>query len=302
MHNFKKSLLIFLLFELLFSYTPVFAQTMDSDYSKAGVSAQIEKYLCSPNPVPASQTDLTNGIGTRLQDGGYQKDAAANNNNSGVLYQCINQMYKFAIVVASVMSVFFLVIAGYVYMSAEGNSESVEKAKSIMTSTIASLVILFAGFILLKAINPDLIQFHSIQPPSVTGVPVGGAPVVGGSCSGCQNYAGQLPFKSGTGTQLQPSLAAKLQTLNSVNQNWVISEGYPPTVQHSDPCHNNGSCVDVNIKNLSATNLNQLCQDMRTAGFATILNEYTQFNASAVPNCPAPKAYDTTTGGNLHIK
>ena len=29
------------------------------------------------------------------------------------------------------------------------------------------MVILMAGYLLLKAINPDLIQFKSIQPPSV---------------------------------------------------------------------------------------------------------------------------------------
>ena len=52
-------------------------------------------------------------------------------------------------------------------MSAEGNQESVDKAKNILTTSIASLVILFAGYLLLKAINPDLIQFKSIQPPSV---------------------------------------------------------------------------------------------------------------------------------------
>jgi hypothetical protein len=57
-------------------------------------------------------------------------------------------------------------------MGAEGNQESVEKAKSILTSTLTSIVILFAGYILLKAINPDLIEFQSIKPPIASVAPI----------------------------------------------------------------------------------------------------------------------------------
>ena len=179
MPNIKTHLLIFLLLELLLSYTPALAQTAVYDYSQGGknpVSSQIEKYLCAPSPVNSSETNITNRALTGQTS--YQNQAAFNNNNSGDLYKCINQLYKFAIVVAAVVGVFFIVIAGYVYMSAEGNTESVDKAKSILVSSLASLIILMIGYVLLKAINPDLIQFHSIQPPSVVGGAVG-TPVTG---------------------------------------------------------------------------------------------------------------------------
>ena len=61
-----------------------------------------------------------------------------------------------------------LVIAGYIYMAADGNEEAVTKAKDIITTTIASLVILAAGYILLKFLNPDLVKFQPIQ-PAITG-------------------------------------------------------------------------------------------------------------------------------------
>lgn len=147
----KNFLLLFLLTELLFAYTPAFAQTpVPFDYGKdAGVSNQIKALLCAPPDTGAS--------------------------TNGVLYQCINQLYKFAIVLAVVIGVFFIVIAGYIYMSADGNTESVDKAKSIIESTIVSLVILLGGWLLLNAINPDLIQFHNVQPPTadLSGVGVG---------------------------------------------------------------------------------------------------------------------------------
>jgi hypothetical protein len=151
MRNFKKYFLMLLLAELLLSYSPVYAQAL-TPYryeTDAKVSDQIKQYLCTPSP-------------TTVTEGNAFKNA-----NQGDLYECINRLYKFAIILSCVVGVFFIVIAGYVYMGSEGNQESVEKAKSILTSTLTSIVILLTGFVLLKAINPDLIQFQTIQPQSV---------------------------------------------------------------------------------------------------------------------------------------
>jgi uncharacterized Zn-binding protein involved in type VI secretion len=155
----KKLFAIALNIYLLFGFFNIaFAQTTGQDYTKAGVSEQIRQYLCAPS---SDQSAVINNQNTTTV--GYGTNTAAN----GDLYTCINRLYKFAIVIGGVVGVFFIVIAGYLYMGAGGNDESITKAKDILTTTITSLVILFAGFILLKAINPDLIQFRSIQPPSV---------------------------------------------------------------------------------------------------------------------------------------
>jgi hypothetical protein len=116
-----------------------------STYS--GPEAQIKQFLCTPS------------------DASTSKDKASND-----LYNCINRIYRFALVTASFFAVFMIVLAGWVYMSAEGNEESVTKAKDILVTSIASIVILSSGYVLLKFINPDLIQFQPIQPPSVVGV------------------------------------------------------------------------------------------------------------------------------------
>lgn len=149
-----------------------------------GPEATIQQFLCTPTinnsgtgngTGSGSFSGLTNGKGIAgIGSGGATTDqisaqAGASNTASNDLYNCINRVYRFAIVLASVAGVLLIVIAGYIYMSAEGNSESVDKAKSIITSTITALVILFVGYILLRALNPDLIQFRNIQPPSVNG-------------------------------------------------------------------------------------------------------------------------------------
>lgn len=173
MNKLKKFLYAFLLLELLFSYAPAFAQSASDlcskdpkSYACSGVEAQITRYLCTPKPPSADQTkNYGSGSGNTVSG---TNNAAAFNSNNRVLYDCINQLYKFAIIVAVVIGVFFIVIGGYIYMSAEGNQESVTKAKDILFTTIVSLIILLGGYVLLKQLNPDLIQFHSIQPPSVT--------------------------------------------------------------------------------------------------------------------------------------
>ena len=161
----KKFFLAFMILELALAYAPAFAQQAQFDYAKqAGVADQIRQYLCAPTPVPVNQTQFGSG-GNPITFS--QREAAAANANKNDLYICINKLYKFAIIIASVVGVFFIVIAGYVYMSAEGNQEQVEKAKNILVTTLTSIVILLAGFVLLKAINPNLVEFRSIQPESV---------------------------------------------------------------------------------------------------------------------------------------
>lgn len=145
-----------------------FAQRSDVyDYeAEAGVGQTIRDYLCAPTEPDRNSQNYTAGseiyFGSSAED-----DIAARNAGSQDLYICINRLYRFALVFASVLAVAFIVFAGYIYMSSEGNQESVDKAKSILTTSIAALVILFIGFILLRAINPDLVEFNTIQPPSV---------------------------------------------------------------------------------------------------------------------------------------
>jgi hypothetical protein len=147
MNKLKKYFLIFLLIELMFAYVPAYASTV----TYSGPQQQIADYLCAPST----------------------------GSNSSALFTCINQLYKFAIALACTVGVFFIVIAGYVYMSAEGNQESVDKAKSILVSTIVSLVILFAGFLLLKTLNPDLVNLQPIVLPNATGSVIPPAPTTG---------------------------------------------------------------------------------------------------------------------------
>lgn len=113
-----------------------------------------------PGPVEQSIRDL---LCTPTEPVANQPSAAA-----GDLSKCINKLYKLAIAISAVVAVFFLVVAGYLYMASDGSQESVTKAKEILISTLTGLVILMISFLLLKQINPDLVKFASIQSTAVT--------------------------------------------------------------------------------------------------------------------------------------
>ncbi len=144
----------------------VMAQTaFAADYT--GPESSIRRFLCAPTVGNTGTTGNITKDPLASVNNTTNNGAASNNTAAGDLYVCINRIYRFAIILASVGAVLYIVVAGYMYMSSEGNSEMVDKAKSYVSSAITAIVILLVGYILLKALNPDLIQFHNIQPPSV---------------------------------------------------------------------------------------------------------------------------------------
>lgn len=300
----KKIFLMLLVVYLFFAHTAVFAAEGQPVYS--GVSSQIKQYLCAP-------TEASKDVGTGA------------NTASSDLYKCINQLYKFCIALGGSIAVFFVVVAGYIYMSSDGNQESVDKAKDILVSSITAMVILLGGYILLKAINPDLIEFKPIQPPSVKldtsgwndwqtsknseGSGGGPATLIGAKgptgCSNCTDYtqagiSGNSTQKSGQNTFLSQGLVDKLKQIRTTYPNFIVNEAFPPTVNHASGCHFNGTCVDVGINNKTPAELDKLCQAAKNAGLS-ILNEYGNYKASDFKVCPAPRTYSTTTGGHLHL-
>lgn len=79
------------------------------------------------------------------------------NSKAGYTYnlgRCVNNIYIFSISIASFIAVIMFVFAGYLYV--QGSEESVESAKSMMTSTLLGMAILFGAYIILNTIDPSL--------------------------------------------------------------------------------------------------------------------------------------------------
>lgn len=101
----------------------------------SGVQDSIRDYLCVPDD---------NNLGTAL-------------------YTCITKLYRFGIAFGAIALVFFVVYAGYVYIT--GGEASKQKGKSILVGSLTGMAIILSSYVLLRFINPDLVKIKPIQPP-----------------------------------------------------------------------------------------------------------------------------------------
>lgn len=99
----------------------------------AGVEQSIRDYLCTPT-----------GLGSDL-------------------YECIGRAYRFSIAFGAIALVFFIVLAGYYYIT--GGETGKTKGKQVIFSAFTGMAIIVFSFVLLNFINPSLTEIRSIQPP-----------------------------------------------------------------------------------------------------------------------------------------
>ncbi len=79
------------------------------------------------------------------------------------LATCVQKLYLLSLGLGSIVALLMIILAGYRYMTAQGNAQQIEKAKEAFGSAFIGLVVLFIAFILLYLINPDLVQFKEIK-------------------------------------------------------------------------------------------------------------------------------------------
>lgn len=75
------------------------------------------------------------------------------------LPRCINQIYVWSLGAGALLALLMVVLGGYYYMTAGGNAESASRGKDMIFSAIVGLVLLFGSYLILRTINPDLVEF-----------------------------------------------------------------------------------------------------------------------------------------------
>jgi hypothetical protein len=120
----------------------------------------------------------------------------------------------------------------------------------------------------------------------------GGLSVVTGQCSGgCVALDLGVRIKngacSGSSCMVSSLLAPKINALNTVltsaNIAWQVTEAYPPTRQHRDPCHAQGTCIDANcIGGCSASQVKQFIDSARAQGLRPVYEVKTQAEKDAL--------------------
>lgn len=74
------------------------------------------------------------------------------------LGRCVNQIYVWSLGIASLLALLMMVLGSYYYMTSQGNAEQAGKGKDMIIQSLMGIVLLFAAYLLLNTINPDLVN------------------------------------------------------------------------------------------------------------------------------------------------
>ncbi|OGH91103.1 MAG: hypothetical protein A2507_03745 [Candidatus Magasanikbacteria bacterium RIFOXYD12_FULL_33_17] len=79
------------------------------------------------------------------------------------LGEYIAAVYKYGIIIISVIAVFSIIISGVMLIGSGGNSDIVSQAKKRMMMSVIGIVVSTTSYTLLYVINPDLVNFRDLK-------------------------------------------------------------------------------------------------------------------------------------------
>ncbi len=88
-----------------------------------------------------------------------QTKPIATNLDIGPIGLAVSRLYIWSLGAAAILALLMVIIGGYYWMTAAGNASRVTKGKEIIFAALLGLALLFAAYIILNTINPDLVDF-----------------------------------------------------------------------------------------------------------------------------------------------
>jgi hypothetical protein len=70
----------------------------------------------------------------------------------------ISSVYSFALTVVGLAVFVRILYAGFLWLTAAGNASQTSKATTMITNAVVGAIILFAAYLILHVINPDLVK------------------------------------------------------------------------------------------------------------------------------------------------
>ncbi|MDQ5949128.1 MAG: hypothetical protein QG589_254 [Patescibacteria group bacterium] len=269
-------------------------------YSGLTVSAQTLPDYTVLAPLPGTTQDCN------------QNDPNANCKTNLKTY--LEGMFKLLIGVSAILAFVMLVYAGFLYTTSEGVGQTTN-ARSKIEDAIWGLVLVIGAYAILNTINPKILEFNlSIKRPELRASVQGGSvtltrskDIVYDSCSTCVKFSDLQINTSGSadGTGIESSFAKELSTLNSSlpKYSWTVTEGWPPSINHQDPCHKNGTCVDAALKEPTPANIIDFLNKSKSAGLNSTYEVTTQAELDALKAANVPIVLCASGGGAcLNVK
>lgn len=214
---------------------------------------------------PSSTTPTSRG---RL-DYKLLEEIPGSTGNDGDLSVYVGRLYTFTFWAVGIAAVFMLTVGGFLYATAAGNTSRAETAKTIVTDSLLGIIVAVFSWLFLYIINPDLVENlpligtvvtprPPVTPPTTTitcgspPTPMGICCPKGGGincfdCQGCVAIPDSVPKNTCNLSTcfLNSALLSKIQSISGVS-GWKITESWPPTAKHINPCHAKGTCADMN--------------------------------------------------------
>jgi len=81
-------------------------------------------------------------------------------------------IYRYLVIVAGVVAVIVIIVAGIQWTASAGNSSTIESAKGRIVGALTGLGLAAGSYIILYTINPELVSFRSLKILYIDGVPV----------------------------------------------------------------------------------------------------------------------------------
>ena len=212
----------------------------------------------------------------------------------------ISVLIWWAFRLAGILAFVMIVYAGFQYLVSGGNTAQQKDAQERIMNAIIGLVLLFAFYIILYTINPDILSGSFGATISPSDGPTAGETqeeikpqqngdfVLIGTRATLDNY-GSIPLSSElskyNGVYIDKATADKLVILAAEQNlgNWAVTEACTEisngkcitTIVHESTCHSLGTCVDVGygsapVESVQTSFINAANQ----AGF-DVIDEYT---------------------------
>ncbi len=216
-------------------------------------------FALNENYVPLAPLPCIGASGTNCVGNGAS--------GSTKLSEYIPNLFNFIVGIAAVLAFIMITMGGITYATSDAISGK-SKGREYIENALWGLLLVIGAWVILNTINPQILKFDLLIPnPNITTSSTG---VVSGTvCTNCQSI-GTLPTNGNTGGYVEAGLLVKLNSFNSqmnaANIGWVITEAYPPTVIHRDPCHLNGTCIDARPVNQTVANINTFHNTAKAAG------------------------------------
>ena len=158
------SLFIFLFFILSFKVV----------YSADLIKFTPQIPIPGPNSIPANSP-----IGSEA-NGSFKVD---------LLSRYVKSIYDYLIIIAGILAAVVMMGGGLLWLTSGGNESRVTQAKDLIFGSIIGLVLVFASYLILNTINPDLLNLCSLEMETVAPkkIEAGGS---GGSSGGGRSGGG----------------------------------------------------------------------------------------------------------------